>query len=137
MNSSKRKIHPAPPILKHNATAAGACKIIQSSSAPKFILQPLEADEEEATEVMPTASCDFSESAALSALTAARAAARRLGVASGPSGPPLLVLVLLGAGLGAGPCIVVFVRENCADRCQRVSQKSSNDGSQALLYWSS
>ena len=36
------------------------------------------------------------------------------------------VLVLLGAGLGAGPCIVVFIRESDADRCQRASQQSSN-----------
>ena len=55
MKSSKQKIHPAPPILKHGAKAADACKIIQSASAPKFIPQPLEADEEEATEAMPTA----------------------------------------------------------------------------------
>ena len=57
LKSSKRKIHPAPPILKHSAKAAGACKIIQSasSSAPNFIPQSLEADEEEATGVMPTA----------------------------------------------------------------------------------
>ena len=80
------------------------------------------------------ASCDFSDSAALSALTAARDAARRLAVASRPSLPPMLVLVLLGAGLGAGPCIVVFIRESGADRCQRVSQQSSNVQPRPLLY---
>ena len=53
------------------------------------------------------ASCDFSDSAALSALTVARAAARRLAVASGPPEAPMPVL-LLGAGLGAVSCTVVL-----------------------------
>ena len=41
---SSLKIHPAPPILKHSAMAADACKIIQSAKALQFIPQPLEAD---------------------------------------------------------------------------------------------
>ena len=54
VKSSERKIHSAP-ILKHNAEAAVACKIVQGANAPQFISQPLEEDEDEATEVMPTA----------------------------------------------------------------------------------
>ena len=52
---SSQKIHPAPPILKHSANAVDACKIIQSAKTLQFIPQPLEADEEVATEVLPTA----------------------------------------------------------------------------------
>ena len=51
----RQEIHPAPPILKHSAKAVDSCTIIQSASAPKFVPQPLEADEEVATKVMPTA----------------------------------------------------------------------------------
>ena len=51
VKSSKKKIHPAPPILKHSAKAVDACKIIQSANALQFIPQPLEADEEMATKV--------------------------------------------------------------------------------------
>ena len=36
------------------------------------------------------------------------------------------ILLLLGAGSGASPCIVVFIRQSDTDRCQRVSQQSSN-----------
>ena len=52
---SSQKIHPAPPILKHSAKVVDACKIIQSAKALQFIPQPLEADEEVATKVLPTA----------------------------------------------------------------------------------
>ena len=52
---SSLKIHPAPLILKHSAKAADACKITHSAKALPLIPQPLEADEEVATKVMPTA----------------------------------------------------------------------------------
>ena len=55
MKSSEKTIHPALHILKHSAKAVDACKIIQSAKALQFIPQPLEADEEVATKVMPTA----------------------------------------------------------------------------------
>ena len=51
---SSQKIHPSPPILKHSAKAADACKIIQSAKALQCIPQPLEADEEAVTKVLPT-----------------------------------------------------------------------------------
>ena len=51
---SSQKIHPSPPILKHSAKAADACKIIQSAKALQCISQPLEADEEAVTKVLPT-----------------------------------------------------------------------------------
>ena len=54
VKSSERRIHPAL-ILKYSAEAAFACKIVQGASAPQFIPQPLEADDEEVTEVMSTA----------------------------------------------------------------------------------
>ena len=52
---SSLKIHPAPTILKHSAKAVDACIITQSAKALQFIPQPLEADEEVATEVLHTA----------------------------------------------------------------------------------
>ena len=51
---SSLKIHPAPPNLKHSAKAVDACIITQSAKALQFIPQPLEADEEVVTKVMPT-----------------------------------------------------------------------------------
>ena len=75
------------------------------------------------------------------ALIAARAAASRASAAVAPPlEPPPIPVLLLGTGLGAEDCIcVVSIRESyadrLADRCERVSQQSSQRSIEGSIYY--